>query len=251
MAKKDKKGEGAVQNREIFQRMNFLYQAAMYMATITTPKQPQHQAEECNTLDANDSADRSSDVGAEQRTLEAIGFKQTQPESTDVVMQDGAEPSPTTHDDATKPGKLKSAKVSRTKRRVLLRERKVKIAMEQISQNSHHHTLTKRDNTRGARALSGTARFYASTLREIGRKNVIRIDPVIKRSICLRCEAVLVPYVSSEVRIEAHPQLHSVVTCTACGAFRRYFCMRGKGIEGDRWEPEDQADTAPTTEALA
>ncbi|KAF9955058.1 hypothetical protein BGZ70_010374, partial [Mortierella alpina] len=204
MAKKDKKGDGAVQNREIFQRMNFLYQAAMYMATITTPKQPQHQSEECSTLSAIDSADRISDVGHEKRPSEVVGSKQTQPESVDVVMLDGtdAEPRSTTHTDTTKSGKQNTVKVSRTKRRALLRERKVKIAMEQISQNSNHHGLTKRNNTRSSNALSGTARFYASTLREIGRKNVIRIDPVIKRSICLRCEAVLVPYVSSEVRIE-------------------------------------------------
>lgn len=37
----------------------------------------------------------------------------------------------------------------------------------------------------------------------------------------------------------ATPQLNTRVICTACGAFRRYFCMPGKGIEGDRWEAEE------------
>ncbi|KAF9573440.1 hypothetical protein EC968_008525 [Mortierella alpina] len=224
MAKKDKKGEGAVQNREIFQRMNFLYQAAMYMATITPPKQPQHKSEEGSTLGV------SSDAGTEQSTSEVASSEKPQPESTDVEMQGDVEPTTTTiHKDAAQSEKQKPAKVSRTKRRELLRERKVKIAVEQISENRKHHGLTNRNNTRCLGALSGTARFYASTLREIGRKNVIRVDPVIKRSFCLRCEAVLVPYVSSEVRIE----------------------------EGDRWEPEEpeeleeQVDPASTSEALA
>ncbi|KAF9987324.1 hypothetical protein BGZ75_000738 [Mortierella antarctica] len=174
MAKKDKKGEGAVQNREIFQRMNFLYQAAMYMATITSPKQPQHKLEECNTLSTSGSTDCSSDANTEQRTSGVTSFEQPQTASTDVEMQDGTEPTTTTHIGTAKSGKQKPAKVSRTKRRALLRERKVKIAMEQLSQNRDHHGLTNR-NTRSLSALSGTARFYASTLREIGRKNVIRM----------------------------------------------------------------------------
>ncbi|KAF9280309.1 hypothetical protein BGZ68_007320 [Mortierella alpina] len=202
MAKKDKKGEGAVQNREIFQRMNFLYQAAMYMATITTPKQSQQTSEECYILSSSSSADRNSDPSTEQRTSEVARLEQPQPENADVEMQDGAASTTPIHEDDTKSVKEKAAKLSRTKRRALLRERKVNIAMEQISENNNHHGLTNRNNTRSRNALSGTARFYASTLREIGRKNVIRIDPVIKRSFCLRCEAVLVPYVSSEVRIE-------------------------------------------------
>lgn len=48
----------------------------------------------------------------------------------------------------------------------------------------------------------------------------------------------------------ATPQLHTLVTCTACGTFRRYFCMPGRGVEGDRWEAEAEAPPDTTEKAV-
>ncbi|KAG0055122.1 Ribonuclease P protein subunit p21 [Gryganskiella cystojenkinii] len=231
MAKKDKKTEGAVQNREIFQRMNFLYQAAMCMATITTQaslEQKQHIADNTIPISTED-----SEVGH--------GSKQ----GLNTVSEE-----PAVDDTINRPVEKR---LSRARARKQIRETKDRIAMEQISKNPAHHDLTNRKGSRRhnrQQALSGVARFYAATLREIGRKNVIRVGPVIKRSICVRCEAVLIPSTSCEVRIEAEPQLNTLVTCTACGAFRRYFCILGRGIEGDRWETQNVMEQEQTEDSV-
>ncbi|KAF8936278.1 hypothetical protein BGZ58_004379 [Dissophora ornata] len=216
MAKKDKKGEGAVQNREIFQRMNFLYQAAMCMATITAPLQPKPNTNSNSGSNTNNPESAAKDTSGQTDIASKTG-----PESsitgtglsTDVDMADSAR-----HAEATLLTKSTAAatsearhpsKLSRRKKKEFLRQRKTRVAMEQISADKAHHSLTTTNGNRDLHPLSGTARFYASTLREVGRKNVIRI----------------------------------------------YFCMAGKGIEDDRWEPEVEATeveaTASTTAAAA
>ncbi|KAH7059254.1 hypothetical protein BKA57DRAFT_529883 [Linnemannia elongata] len=229
MAKKDKKGENTVQNKEIFQRMNFLYQAAMCMATITTPP-PGNKSKNSLPGDATEcQAAADSTIADTSMSHDSFG----DPISLSAI--------PATSASVVDVSNLhqRPRKLSRKKTRKLLRERKNRIAMEQISDRESHHRLTNPGRSHDLRPLSGTARFYASTLMEVGRKNVIRIGPTIKRSVCQRCEALLIPSISCEVRVEATPQLNTRVICTACGAFRRYFCMPGKGIEGDRWEAEE------------
>ncbi|KAF9192813.1 hypothetical protein BGZ50_008199, partial [Haplosporangium sp. Z 11] len=172
MAKKDKKGEGVVQNREIFQRMNFLYQAAMCMATITTPHPPTLDDQDCNasspvTSETEPGTEQGgtptqSDMCKENKDVE-MDVGHTRPKDPLLVVS-------TTTTQQQRPQK----KLSRRKRRILQREFKNKVAMEQISASKAHHSLTQHTKHRDLHQLSGTARFYASTLREIGRKNVIR-----------------------------------------------------------------------------
>ncbi|KAG0326760.1 Ribonuclease P protein subunit p21 [Dissophora globulifera] len=257
MAKKDKKSEGAVQNREIFQRMNFLYQAAMCMATITTPRSPTvHTSSKTVTITTAPNTVTTDTEHAEATHVGESAIKEREaPVGTSVVNAVS-----TTSFDATSTAapstvteRRRPRRLSRREKRERLRIHKNKIAMEQISPDKAHHTLSapgSDSSGHGAHLLSGTARFYASTLREVGRKNVIRIGPLIKRSICQRCEAILVPSVSCEVRIHPIPQLHTRVTCTACGAFRRYFCMAGKGIDDDRRQ-EGTGDTTASTGAAS
>ncbi|KAG0252786.1 hypothetical protein BG011_006741 [Mortierella polycephala] len=173
MAKKDKKGEGVVQNREIFQRMNFLYQAAMCMATITTPHPPTVDDQDCNasSLVASetvpgtkpDGISSQSDLSKENKDVE-MGAGHIRPKGPLLATN-------TTTTQHQHPPK----KLSRRRRRILQREFKNKVAMEMISANKAHHSLTQHTRHHDLHQLSGTARFYASTLREIGRKNVIRM----------------------------------------------------------------------------
>ncbi|KAI1316091.1 Ribonuclease P protein subunit p21, partial [Mortierella claussenii] len=275
MAKRDRKGgEGAVQNREIFQRMNFLYQAALCMASITLPtvstgdtgqSQAQKQENETAATPEIHQEDKSLDIPTVQGSLSSS--TSTLAHTTDVNMQDATNFTQHTLVAATCPVTISAnkrseerplRKLSRRQKREQQRLRKIMIAGEQISADPAHHSLLNKAR-RGLtetfsskcdiHPLSGTARFYASTLREVGRKNVIRIAPVIKRTICRRCEALLIPSVSCEVRIQGTPQLHTVVTCTSCGVLRRFYCMPGKGIEGDRWEAEETLSA--TTEGKA
>ncbi|KAF9932595.1 Ribonuclease P protein subunit p21 [Linnemannia zychae] len=228
MAKKDKKGENTIQNKEIFQRMNFLYQAATCMATIISPPS-EHLTNKSKNIQPHHAT-------KSQPTTESIVQEITSRKSHNDITSTETVPTEATAlsvgDIDMEIARQRPRKLSRKKTRKLLQDRKNRIAMEQISGDERHHRLTNSvKNTRVP--LSNIARFYASTLMEVGRKNVIRIDPTIKRSVCQRCEALLIPSISSM------PQLHTKVTCTACGAFRRYFCMPGKGIVGDRWELEE------------
>ncbi|KAF9329683.1 UAA transporter [Podila minutissima] len=266
MAKKDKKGsEGSVANREIFQRMNFLYQAAMCMATITDPHRKQFQAITKTKSTCESNTSRTEDTNISSTPQEAnVSSEATSAGSTavEIHMKATEDTHPAKTASGTHPlhesrhGRSGKQKQSRRQRKEQLRQQKVQIAKEQTSQDPAHHALENQCRHKARKQhqhgqadgghpyqLTGTARFYASTLREIGRKSVIRIDPSIKRSICLRCEAVLIPYVSAEIRIEAEPQLNTMVICKSCGAFRRYFCMAGKGVEGDRLELEVEGST--------
>ncbi|KAG0371018.1 hypothetical protein BGZ54_001372 [Gamsiella multidivaricata] len=210
MAKKDKKGECAVQNREIFQRMNFLYQAAMFMATITTPSAStqvganEHDTTDSSTVAKNNTLSNVITVEEHEATVALELAQGTDLDMTDIARRTDIATSTTAANltPGTPPRKL-----SRRKRRELLRERKNKIAMEQISKDKAHHGLAFSNRDHDLHPLSGTARFYTSTMREIGRKNVIRV---------------------------------------------RYFCMPGRGIENDRWEPEKpSAANSPLTEELS
>ncbi|KAF9129464.1 hypothetical protein BGW39_004114 [Mortierella sp. 14UC] len=196
MAKKDKKGDHTVQNKEIFQRMNFLYQAAMCMATITTPP-PRPSASKVVGSQTN-AATESQSQGAIDSAVKDPATQESMKESTFVSTVPTTATTTSVIDVNMENRHQSPRKLSRKKTRKLLRDRKNRIALEQISDNVDHHRLTNPSNGSDPRPLSGTARFYASTLMEVGRKNVIRM---------------------------------------------RYFCMPGKGIEGDRWESEEAVNT--------
>ncbi|KAK9468340.1 RNAse P Rpr2/Rpp21/SNM1 subunit domain-containing protein [Lipomyces arxii] len=72
------------------------------------------------------------------------------------------------------------------------------------------------------------SRFYASQMRSVARKNVIRLDPSIKRTVCKRCDSVLIPGSTCAVAIENESRdkvAHADVlthTCMVCGGQKRY-----------------------------
>ncbi|KAF8454959.1 RNAse P Rpr2/Rpp21/SNM1 subunit domain-containing protein, partial [Terfezia claveryi] len=91
------------------------------------------------------------------------------------------------------------------------------------------------------------SRFYLSTLRSVAQKNVLRIHPNIKRCICKRCEAHLVPGVSCTLESENRSRRGKawaevmVVRCGGCGVVKRFPVGReknrkGKGKLGDEEE---------------
>lgn len=149
MAKKDKKTEGAVQNREIFQRMNFLYQAAICMAAITTPSSKTSGQDQTTTTEAIDDTKAGSVVHLPEETAK------------ELVQSSLSKSNP--------------ARLSRARTRAQFRQNKNRIAKDQISTNTAHQGLTKRNRHHDTHSLSGISRFYAATLREVGRKNVIRM----------------------------------------------------------------------------
>lgn len=71
------------------------------------------------------------------------------------------------------------------------------------------------------------SRFYASTMKEIAKKLVYKLDPNIKRTTCKHCHALLVPGITAKVRIRRKRERHLVVTCLGCNTLRRYLCRPG------------------------
>ncbi|KAA8493612.1 Ribonuclease P protein component 4 [Porphyridium purpureum] len=68
-----------------------------------------------------------------------------------------------------------------------------------------------------------TAAKYAGQVRSLGKKLQVRLDAnTVKRAVCKKCNALLVPGVSSRLRTTPGRDKHLVLTCTACGAFKRY-----------------------------
>jgi len=66
-------------------------------------------------------------------------------------------------------------------------------------------------------------------MRSVAKKSVMRLGPQIKRTICKRCDTLLVPGVSCENRIENASKGGKkswadvlVVECMACGTVKRF-----------------------------
>jgi ribonuclease P protein subunit RPR2 len=101
---------------------------------------------------------------------------------------------------------------------------------------SHLHRASSALATPDAGATAETnavssklSRFYLSHLRSIAKKNVLRLDPSVKRTICKRCESLLIPGVSCRERIENQSKGGKkrwadvlVVECNACGTVKRF-----------------------------
>jgi ribonuclease P protein subunit RPR2 len=93
------------------------------------------------------------------------------------------------------------------------------------------------------------SRFYISTARTVAKKSVLRLSPSLKRTICKRCDLLLVPGATSTHRVENSSRGGRkpwadvlVVECNACGAVKRFpVGMEAmKGVEWRLWsERED------------
>ena len=66
------------------------------------------------------------------------------------------------------------------------------------------------------------ARFYIDLMKSVSTKVVMRLQPDIKRTICKKCNALLVPGVTATVRIRGRRQKHVVVKCMDCGRVKRF-----------------------------
>ncbi|KAI0682543.1 RNAse P Rpr2/Rpp21/SNM1 subunit domain-containing protein [Cytidiella melzeri] len=67
------------------------------------------------------------------------------------------------------------------------------------------------------------ARTYVRSMKVIGKKTTVRMDPTVKRTLCKKCAIVLVPGSTALVRVKSSgPHGHVVLwTCLACKTTRR------------------------------
>jgi len=153
-AKNEAPNPNSVTNRDILQRLNFLYQASTYL----------------NSLQAGPSRTPQSKAPVDR--------------STDAV-----------HDIAS-PGTTASSK--KDKRR---------------EQNRRRHPTTYTD----------LSRSYVQSMKTIGTKTNVRMDPSVKRTLCKGCNIVLVPGSTAAVRIKSSSAHGHVMTysCLLCNHVRR------------------------------
>ncbi|XP_033631272.1 ribonuclease P protein subunit p21-like [Asterias rubens] len=98
-----------------------------------------------------------------------------------------------------------------------------------LYQAAHCMLLQNPENT-------SLARFYITTMKNVAKKSVLRIHPGIKRTICKRCDLLLIPGLTSKVRSRGKRQKHLVVTCIECGGVKRFVSNKDYKLWVDRPE---------------
>ncbi|KAF8119783.1 Rpr2-domain-containing protein [Boletus edulis] len=150
----------SVANRDILQRLNFLYQASVLLHGLAPPSS------------THDDDDDDDDPPRSSATLN----------DTDTVTG-------TEQDGRSRP--KKSASKRKKRRRV--------VSFEELS------------------------RSYIETMKSVGQKTMVKMDPSVKRRICKRCNTPLIPGISATVRIQdstSHGHLVSY-RCHCCQTERR------------------------------
>ncbi|THH12471.1 hypothetical protein EW146_g7668 [Bondarzewia mesenterica] len=176
MAKKNKDeapNPNSVTNRDILQRLNFLYQASAYLDSIRVPE----PAPPSSTQSATEPAPHpNAEAAVSPPPFDSFPlYTQTQSSFIDYETRSSR--------------KLKNK--SKNKGR--------KLGVEEI------------------------ARGYVRQMKQIGQKTTVKMDPTVKRTLCKACDTVLVPGVSSNVRVTPSV-VHGnaiVTTCLRCKTKRR------------------------------
>ncbi|KAF9507075.1 hypothetical protein BS47DRAFT_1352087 [Hydnum rufescens UP504] len=74
----------------------------------------------------------------------------------------------------------------------------------------------------GRDSLSRLSQAYVKSMRTIGKKALVRFDPVVKRSLCKGCDRVILAGTTASVRVKPS-RTHGnrvVTTCLQCKTFR-------------------------------
>jgi ribonuclease P protein subunit RPR2 len=82
---------------------------------------------------------------------------------------------------------------------------------EVLQQEQSKLTSSNTTNLNNTKNLAPLGRFYINTMKTIGTKQVLRVDPSIKRTLCKRCETILLPGVTSRVRVKCKSLLSNIL----------------------------------------
>jgi len=77
-------------------------------------------------------------------------------------------------------------------------------------------------------ADSARAQRYVDLARRIAMRTRLRIPRDLRRRVCRRCNAFLVPGATSRTRIRQRREPHVAITCLKCGATARIPLRRRK-----------------------
>lgn len=97
--------------------------------------------------------------------------------------------------------------------------------------------------------VSGTSVHLVSHMLAVSRKGQVQLSHEVKRSVCKRCNAVLLPDVTSTTRIENESKAQKkswadvrVIECLTCNAKKRFHIgARRKEPDKHHDKPIDQA----------
>ncbi|KII92605.1 hypothetical protein PLICRDRAFT_172677 [Plicaturopsis crispa FD-325 SS-3] len=72
-------------------------------------------------------------------------------------------------------------------------------------------------------SASDLSRAYVKTMKVVGQKAIVRMDPAVKRTLCKGCNTVLVPGSTANVRVRSSSSHGHIVvyTCLSCTTTRR------------------------------
>ncbi|KIL62399.1 hypothetical protein M378DRAFT_81285 [Amanita muscaria Koide BX008] len=84
-------------------------------------------------------------------------------------------------------------------------------------------TQERKRHRQRIRTTDELSRAYIDTMLTVGKKTTVKMDPSIKRTLCKRCQSVLVPGLTVSVRVrKSTSHRHALeLTCTFCGFERR------------------------------
>ncbi|XP_067004573.1 ribonuclease P protein subunit p21 [Anabrus simplex] len=80
------------------------------------------------------------------------------------------------------------------------------------------------------------AAYYGYNLFSIAKKNLVKLQPSLKRTICKGCQSLLIPGVSARVRVRKQPSRCVLWTCIRCQTQRRFLTRRDYNLWSERPE---------------
>ena len=84
------------------------------------------------------------------------------------------------------------------------------------------------------------SRFYTFTMKSIRQKLLCKMEPSIKRTICKYCHSVLIPGLTSTVRVKGKRERHLVVRCLDCGTLKRFNTQKDYQLWGEQEQDKIQ-----------
>ncbi|GAA5891011.1 hypothetical protein JCM5296_007348 [Sporobolomyces johnsonii] len=187
-----------VPSRDALQRLSYLYQASVLLSSVVLPADDTSHRRKRKSVDTGKS--KGVETGQRERERETEGATgEAGKEQHDGEMQ-VEQPPERNNRERTSAAAPASSTSSGGPAQSL----------------SHPRKLDK--------ALKPVSKHLARTMNEVAKKATVRMDPTVKRTLCKGCSAVLVPGVTSSVRIKpSAPHAHMVVhTCHACHSQRRF-----------------------------
>jgi len=249
----ENKRDGAsatVQNREQMQRINFLHQAAILVASAAKGKVKREKKRPI---------ERPQDVQRRETNRQAIEAQLmsmlSQPQSMAPAAGSAANPL----SQAMMMTRAQQARDIVSESMVLRKKkmaRQAKKKADTLSVGRIHSRSSILGKTQQERNLpapdKSLSSVYVKDIRAIARKSVLRIDPNVKRTLCRTCNAVLIPGVTSSVRIKpSGSHVHRIrTTCLACGVHRTIPCPPLQGGNGWIEEGEEASKRVPDDSAM-